>query len=236
MTKAFVLQQLRQHAQNQLQLGGVDKKSEKIYAALMTASENDIVFGDCPSCFCAYAECNSTGVGTSSYEGTTTQRTVALDYTTDPIIVVDGHEGAAVKGLELFYLRPGETCTYYRKDRIEDYVNLYGNQLHLQQFRDLNFLLKSHRVNRYTVKITAGPETFPIRPVFLAMEGSKEPVQVGYAYVRDEREYVLLDIKKVDSSKGNKGCFSPWMLVGLIFPPILIVALCVGIYRIVNSD
>lgn len=237
MTKAYVLQQLKQLVKQKLQSGDiVDKKTEKVYSGIMTASEDDLLFGDCPSSFRAYAVCNSTGVGTSSYEGTKTQRTVALDYTTDEYLFVDGHEGAALKALEIFYLEPGETTNYYHKDKLKDVITNYGLQLHLQQFRDLNFTLSSHRLNRYTVKITEETITYPIRPLYLAVEGSKEPVLVGYAYVKDETRYVILDPKEVNLFHNKKSCFSPWMLLGFLFPPLLIIALGVGLYRIATQD
>lgn len=237
MTKIFVLQQLKQLVTKQLQSGdSIDKKTEKIYSGIMDASEDDLLFGECPSSFRAYAVCNSTGVGTSSYEGTKTQRTVALDYTTEEYLFVDGHEGAALKALEIFYLKPGETTDYCHKDKLNDIVTNYGLQLHIQQFRDLNFVISSHRLNRCTVKITEEPITYPIRPLYLAMEGSKQPVLVGYAYVKDETRYVILDLKEINIFHNKKSCFSPWMLLGLLFPPLLIVALLVGLYRIATQD
>ena len=237
MTKSSILQYLKQYVRKELQTGNyIDKKAEKIFTIIESAAEEDIILGDCPNYFCAYMECNSTGVGTSYFEGTTTQRTVALDYTTDQYLFIDGHEGAAVKGLEIFYLKEGETINYYRKDSIRDLADMYGSDLHIQNFRDLNFLIKSHRLNRYTVKVTKGPFSYPIHPIFLASINKEHPTLVGYVYTIDETDYIIVDFKDVEVERKKRSWFSPWMLLGFFFPPLFIVALFVIFYRISKQD
>lgn len=235
MTKSAILQYLRQHAQKRLRSGDdISKKEKKIFSYIESASAEDIVLGEYPNYFCAYMECNSTGVGTSSFGNSTTQHTVALDYTTDQYLFIDGHEGAAVKGLEYLVLRPGETADYYKKSYIKDLAESYGYNLHLQRFRDLNILLNSHRLNRYAARITKGPTTLPICPIYLAVSNSSKPILVGYKYTENGNDYIIPDFDDIDTSKKRRSCFSPWMLLGLIFPPILIIAFFVVIYRLIT--
>lgn len=232
MEKSVILQRLRQHLQEEQEKGkAISKRRAKLYACLKDAVEEDIGLGDCPRYFYAYMICNSTGVGTSSFKGSETQRTVALDYTTDTYLFIDGHEGAAVKGLQLFHLKSGETVRYYRKDEMEKQAERYGLNLHLQQLRDLNFTFSDHRLNRYTANITQAPFSYPIRPVFVSIMGEERPILIGYVYENKGGEHFLIDIEDPrDVAKKPAGC-SPWMFLGFLFPPLLIIALIVIINR-----
>ena len=96
------------------QKGEVNKETARLISALKFVTAEGISFGNAPSWFCAYLECNSTGVGKSSFQGTETQRTVARDYVTDEYVFIDGHIGAGAKGLSLFCLKPGETVNYQK--------------------------------------------------------------------------------------------------------------------------
>lgn len=235
MTKLATLQYLKQHIQKRLQSSDdITREERKIFSSIESASAEDIIFGEYPSFFCAYMECNSTGVGTSHFGNTTTQNTVALDYTTDQYLFIDGHEGAAIKGLEYFVLKPGETANYYKKSSIKDLAEAYGFELHLQRFRDLNISLTSHRLNRCNVKITRDPTSLPIRPIFLATPKSNKPILVGYGYIENSEDYIIVDFNDVNTSKNSRSCFSPWMLLGFLFPPLLVIALIVIIYRLLT--
>ena len=114
MNKAAIIRQLNTFIDSLK--NNADKKTQKKITALQRVREETLIIGDQPKYFCARMECNSTGDGESSYEGTKTKRTVALDYVTDEYLFIDGNEHAAKKGLELFHLKPGETINYFRKD------------------------------------------------------------------------------------------------------------------------
>ncbi len=236
MNKLEILKHLKLKISNKLEgEDKVSKSKKKLYNELLNASENDISFRDCPTYFFAYMQCNSTGVGTSSFEGSTTQRTVALDYSTDQYLFFDGHQGAAQQGLEIFFLKQGETIQFYNKKQMEELATNYGYRLHLQQFRDLNFFLKSHRLNRYTAKITQGPFSYPIRPVFVAVISNEKPVFIGYLFEKDGHEYIIIDLDNTWESNEKKSGCSPWMFLGFLFPPVLVVAIIVMLYRILKE-
>lgn len=236
MDKSEILRQLKSHLKSGVSGVNIDKKTAKVVAALEKATEGDISFGDNPQYFYARLNCNSTGVGVSSFENTKTQRTVAMDYTTEEFLFIDGHEGTAVKGLELFHLKPGETVNYYKKSKMADVAASCGAKLHLQQFKELNFIIKDHRVNRYTASITRGPFSAPICPVFVSVMDVDQPVFIGYVYQKDGKEYVLIELKDIRNAGKGKSVFSPWMLLSLIFPPLLLVSVVVILLRIKNSQ
>ena len=194
----------------------------------------DIAIGEEPEYFYAYMECNSTGVGESSFGGTTTQRTVALDYKTDEFLFIDGHVSAGQKGLEIFLLKPGETINFYKKDDIVKVAKTHGFNLHMQYFRDLNFRLTDHRLNRYTVKVTHGPTTYPIRPILAKYNDKGNMCTIGYLYEKDGMEYIIIEPADIDSDKDaffkKTGC-APWMFLGFLFPPIFLVAIFVMLVK-----
>ncbi|MBQ8311562.1 MAG: hypothetical protein IJX80_11180 [Clostridia bacterium] len=210
-----------------------DKKTERLLSVLKSVTEEAISFGDAPSYFFAYIECNSTGVGTSSFQGTETQRTVARDYVTDEYLFIDGHVNAGAKGLSLFFLNPNQTINYYKKSDIVKVAKEFGFRIHLQYFQDLNFTLSDHRLNRHTVKITKGPFTYPIRPIFATVSEQGEKITIGYIYEKDGQEYIIIepeDYGEVRKKAHKSGC-APWMLFGLVFPPIFLVALLVWMIK-----
>ncbi len=204
---------------------GASKNNSRLFNELKTISPEDIYFGDAPQYFVAYINCNSTGVGESTYGNTKSQRTVARDYVTDEYLFIDGHLGAGKKGLELFYLKQGEIINFYSKDDIVKTAKEYGFNLHLQYFRDLNYSLTDHRLNRYNVNVTKGPFTYPVRPIFATTSKSKQ-VLIGYTYQANGTEYIIIEperSKKVSELKEKTGC-APWMFFGFVFPPILLAA------------
>ncbi len=224
MDKTIILEQLNSFIEAK-QANENDKKTARFLSALRSVTEEELSFGEQPKYFFAYMECNSTGVGRSSFQGTETQRTIARDYTTDEYLFVDGHVGAAEKGLQLFFIKPGQTIKYYKKSDIITLSKEHGFQLHLQYFRDLNFTLYDHRLNRHTVNITKGPFTYPVRPIYAATKAG-EKFTLGYLYEVSGQEHILIepdDPKKIEKEKSNTGC-SPWMLLGFVFPPIFLVA------------
>lgn len=235
MSKLNVLNYLNECIEKELENEDISKQRRQFLYALKNVTVDDITFGDTPSYFCAYLTCNSTGVGTSSFGSSTTQRTVSMDYTTDELLFIDGHEGTAVKGLEIFYLNPGEVINYHKKSDMKKVANSYGVKLHSQQFHDLNISLNDHRVNRYKANITKSPFSYPIRPIFVAMFEVEQPILVGYIYELEGQEYIIIELKEEQMREKSSSIFSPWMLLGLIFPPILIAAIIVIIYRIINN-
>lgn len=236
MTKTLILQYFQNYAQTHQNDEGVSKNLGALYSEILKATEKDILLGECPSYFCAYMKCNSTGVATSMYKGTETQRTVALDYITDEYVFIDGHEGAGRNGIGVFVLKPGdEPVICYSKDSMEKLAEKYGFELHIQQFKDLNFLYKSHRLNRYNAVVTKGPVKLPIRPVFLSILTAEQPICIGYVYEKDNKEYFIVDFQDVDKPKKKNTVFSWWMLLGFVFPPIFLVALPVIIFRAIKN-
>lgn len=224
MEKAEVLKHLRKFLDEQ-KGKELDKKTAHAYEMFRSVPEEDIVFGEQPKYFFAYMECNSTGVATSTFKGTETQRTVSKDYVTDEYLFIDGHLGAGSKGLSLFYLKPNETINYHSKDDIIKVAKTYGLQLHLQDFRDLNFSLTDHRLNRHKVHVTKGPFTYPIRPIFATHPEKDEKITIGYVYEMDGLEYIIIEpeIPSAFANLKKTGC-APWMFLGFVFPPILFVA------------
>ena len=228
MEKTEILKYLREFIESK-QKNDVDKKTARLLPLLKSITEEAISFGEAPKYFFAYIECNSTGVGTSSFQGTQTQRTVARDYVTDEHLFIDGHVGAGAKGLSLFYLKPNQTINYYKTSDIEKVAKEFGFQLHLRHFRDLNFTLSDHRLNRHTVKVTKGPFTYPIRPIIATISQKGEKIAIGYIYEKDGKEYVIIepeDPREIKKAANKSGC-APWMFLGFVFPPIFLVAIFV---------
>lgn len=232
MEKSQILNHLGKFIESR-QKNEVDKKTARLLQVLKTVTEDSISFGDAPKYFFAYIECNSTGVGTSRFQGTETQRTVARDYITDEHLFIDGHVGAGVKGLELFYLKPNQTINYRLKSDIIKVAKEYGFQLHMQHFRDLNFTLSDHRLNRHTVKVTKGPFAYPIRPIFATISQKGEKIAIGYIYEKDGKEYIIIepeDPAEIKKAANKSGC-APWMFLGFVFPPIFLVAIFVWLVK-----
>lgn len=224
MENALIIQHLQRFLAEQ-DGKPTDKRTACLYAKLRSVTEDEISLGNPPSYCFACLRCNSTGVGKSSFEGTETQRTVARDYVTDEKLFIDGHIGAGVKGLELFYLKQGEQILYYDLKESARAATEYGFRIHQQYFRDLNFMLTDHRLNRHTVELTKKPFQYPIRPIFATLRHDGTKITVGYLYEKDGREFVLIEPELPDRKQRNDGIgCAPWMLLGIVFPPVLIAA------------
>ena len=230
MEKSTILIHLRKFIETK-QNENVDRRTAKLYDALKKVNENCISIGAEPTYFFARLECNSTGVGTSSFGGTETQRTVALDYMTDETVFIDGHIGAGEKGLSIFYLKGNQTIIYYKKSDVDKAAFAYGYQLHRQNFSDLNFRLQEHRVNRYKAHMTKKPFTYPIRPVFARLEGGDKDITIGYVYVKDGLEYILIEPQEPKGDMDLLGC--AWSLFsGVLLMPL---AFCFSLFGGKNS-
>lgn len=223
MEKSEIIRHLKDYLSKQT-LQTASKKDLSFWESLRSVDEETILFGDPPTYFFAQVECNSTGVGESSFEGTKTRRTIARDYTTDEHLFVDGHVGAGEKGLSLFFLKEGQTINYYPKSDIVKVAKEYGFQLHLQYFKDLNFRLTDHRLNRHTINITRKPFSYPIRPIFAVVSEKGDKATIGYVYEMDGVEYIIIEPQNPSAiQKENPLGLKPWMLLSFLFPPLLIV-------------
>ncbi len=230
MEKSEILRELQKFIDSKKE-SATDKKTTNLLSILSKIDSDAISFGEEPSYFFANMECNSTAVGESRFNGTETRRTVALDYITDEYLFIDGHVPTGEKGLSLFYLKPNQRINYYRKADIVKVAKEYGFQLHLQNFRDLNFTLYDHRLNRYKVNVTDGPIKYPIRPIFAKISEKDDVIAIGYVYEKNGKEHIIIEPEDPNVVlKGESGC-APWMLLGLVFPPIWIVALFVWLVK-----
>ena len=223
MEKSSIIKKLKEYLLTQ-EGKTASKKEQSFLDSLHAVNEETLLLGEVPKYFFAQIECNSTGVGESSFEGTKTQRTIARDYTTDEHLFVDGHVGAGEKGLSLFFLKEGQTINFYPKSDILKVAKEYGFQLHLQYFRDLNFRLTDHRLNRHTVNITRKPFSYPIRPIFAVISEKGDKATIGYVYEMNGAEYIIIEPQDPSTiQKENPLGLKPWMLLSFLFPPLLIV-------------
>ena len=104
----------------------------------------------------------------------------------------------------------------------------------MQKFRDLNFLLTDHRLNRYNVRITNGPKTYPLRPILARYNDKGDVCTVGYLYEKDGVEHIIIEPSEIVDDKKNllkKLGLAPWMLLGIICPPVLIAAVFVVLFK-----
>ncbi len=200
------------------------KKERKKLDVLKSITVEMLSLGNKPQYFFARMECNSTAVGSSYYDGTETRRTVAQDYVTPEYLFIDGHEGTCKKGLELFYLKANQTINYYKKDDIKKVANRYGYLMHAQNFRDLNFTVSSHRINRYKVHLTRDPFSFPIQPIYVQMPDAEDKSVIGYLYEFNGSENVIIEPEKITTSKKSivNGTFFK-ILLFICCPPIGII-------------
>lgn len=231
MEKSQVLRYLKEFVKSK-QESKTQKGTAQDFSALSTLKEEEILFGEPPKYFFAKIICNSTGVGTSYFHGTETQRTIARDYVTDEHLFIDGDVGAGAKGLSLFFLKPNQTINYYKKSDVIKVAKEYGFQLHLQDFRDLNFTMTDHRLNRHKVQITREPFTYPIRPIYGVISEDGDKITLGYVYEAEGNEYIIIEPEDPSNlKKAKKGC-APWMILGLFFPPIWLVAAFVWLVKV----
>ena len=231
MDNKEIIAHLKEHIKTS---GETDTKTKKIFDCLKDITEEDIVIGEDVKYYRAYIECNSTGVGESSFGGTKTRKTVSLDYTTEEHLFVEGHIGAGEKGLSIFVLKPEETTEFYSTNDIVKIAKKRGFELHSQKFRDLNFLLTDHRLNRYNVRITNGPKTYPLRPILARYNDKGDVCTVGYLYEKDGVEHIIIEPSEIVDDKKNllkKLGLAPWMLLGIICPPVLIAAVFVVLFK-----
>ena len=105
-----------------------------------------------------------------------------------------------------------------------------GFRLHSQYFRDLNFTVYDHRLNRHQVNVTKGPFTLPIRPIIATISEKGDKITIGYVYEKDGKEFIIIEPEDPGKLGKKSGC-APWMYLGIIFPPILLVALFVWLAR-----
>ncbi len=233
MDKAIILTHLQKYLQSEEAAG----RASRFLSVLGSVTEEDISFGAQAKCFYAYMRCNSTGVGESSFGGTKHQRTVSRDYVTDEYLFVEGHTKTCEKALSLFHLKPGQKTTFHKASEVEKLAKDYGFFMQRQYFLDLNMLITSHRLNRYTVNKTKGPFTYPICPIYAATSKYSDKVVIGYIYEMNGKEHILIepeDPKQLKKENGNS-IFSPWMLLSFIFPPLILVVIFVIIVRYQNK-
>ncbi len=223
MNNQEILTHLQNYIRQEEEKNG-SKKPSKLLEALKSVSEEGITLGEAPKYFCAYMECNSTGVGVSSFEGTQTQRTVARDYITDEHLFIDGHVGAGAKGLSIFYCKEGQVVHYYQKSDMIKVAKETGFKLHLQHFSDLNIRMRDHRLNRYTAKITKGPFSYPIRPILAVISEKGDQMTIGYLYEKDGCEYIIIEPEEKDikGGGGKLGCLATG-LICMFCPPAILV-------------
>ncbi len=210
----------------------VDKKLQRVIIGLSSIKEDDLLPGNRPNYFFAHVECNSTAVGSSYYNGTETRRTVSRDYVTPEYLFIDGHEKTCKKGLELFYLKKGQSITYHHKKDILKVANYFGTMLHKQDFHDLNFTLSSHRINRHEIHISEGPFSFPIRPIFAQIKKTEEKIFIGYVYEYHGNEHIIIDPEKTAfKRKGilDRKFFN--VLLWIIFPPLAIFLAIINLFN-----
>ncbi len=233
MEKKTILAHLKKFI-GEKKAGEVNKQTANLISVLESITEEKISVGEAPKYFFASITCNSTGVGESSFEGTKTQKTVSMDYVTNEYLFVDGHMGAGGKGLSLFYLKPGQTINYFHKNDIVKKSKEYGFRLHSQAFRDLNFRLTDHRLNRHTVNITKGPFSYPVYPICAVISEKCTDYTLGYIYEQNDKEYIIIEPEdpKKAAKRGKNKFFSPWMLLALICPPLIIVVAIVILVKI----
>lgn len=221
MEKKIVIEQLKKYLVTEFKTD--DKDSKKKFLSIVEGlTEDDISFGPLPTFFYGYLQCNSTGVGESSFGNTETRRTVARDYRTDELLFIDGHEDTCRKGLQLFLLKSGQTVVYYKKSEAETIAKRQGFEIHRQYFSDLNITLRDHRLNRYQLHYTKEPFTLPIRAIF-GKTKQDEKFVLGYVYTKNETEHIVFEIQeppKAEKSKLSTGCLLG--LLGLVFPPLWI--------------
>ena len=196
MDNANILTELNKYVDTLQKSNPTDKKIKRQIATLSAIKAEDITLGSPPNYFFARIECNSTAVGSNYYNGTETRRTVAKDYITPEYLFIDGHEETGKKGLELFYLKQGQTINFHLKKNILKIANSYGLRLHMRDFSDLNFTLSSHHINRHKVNITKDPFSFPIRPIYIQIADSENKFVLGYTYEIDEKKHILIEPEK----------------------------------------
>lgn len=206
------------------------RKERKLLDRLEAVEAHDISFGKEPVIFSARLVCNSTGVAVSSFGGTETQHTVARDYETDEFLIIDGHFGAGVTALKLLYPRQCiKPCL--PKAKMEKAAKEYGYQLHYQYFRDLNCLMRDHRLNRYAVNVTSEYTKPPVRPIYAKLEKSDDVLVIGYVYEKNGKECILIepDIEAFSASEHSFGFI--WFILGFIFPPLFLVCLFMMLFK-----
>lgn len=233
-----IIRHLQEHISTKMD--HTDSKTKNMISTLESITEEDIIIGENVKYFNAYIECNSTGVGESRFGSTKTQRTVALDYNTEEYFFVDGHLGAGEKGLSIFFSDLTEIPPLYSKDDIPRIAKKYGDVLHAQKFRDLNFIMTNHRLNRHKVHITKGPFVYSIRPILARYNDKGDVCTVGYLYDKDKEEHIIIEPSYNNKSGEKKildniGC-SPWMLLGIFCPPVLMVAGIVMLIRFLKNS
>lgn len=223
MEKSTVLLHLQEYLKNEFQsAANQNKRLQGLLPKLKSMKAEDISFGPLPTFFCAYLQCNSTGVGESSYQTTDTRTTVARDYQTDEFLFADGDEGTCQKGLELIMLKPGENIQYQRKSDIEKIAKKYGWQVHGQYFRSLNISMRDHRLNSCEIKYTKQPFKLPIRAIFGRINEDQKAV-LGYVYEKDGDEYILIEINAPESENKATAKNLFFILLCIVFPPLILV-------------
>ena len=129
-------------------------------------------------------------------------------------------------------MKRGQSIRYYSKNEIVKLAKETGYQLHLQYFSDLNYYLHDHRLNRYSVNVTEGPFTYPIRPIIASVSEDGDKFTLGYIYEKDGQERILIepDEEAALTDESRKGC-SGWKLLGFLFPPILLIQFLVKFFK-----
>lgn len=186
----LVKQELVKYCKNEKWLK--NKKANVDYAnAVEQISEADITYGTQPIMAWGYVNANATAEGERYLNEVKSTRTISLDFTTKEALFKRNY--CVQKTMEKAQ-KLGLCGTYYEYS--SDLAEPEGKKLCRQNLSDLNYSMKSYRLNRSNVVYTSNDIKIPIWPIYanIKYKNKSKEEMIGYYYERNGQVYIDLDI------------------------------------------
>lgn len=200
-TKTQIVQAIKEYFNDEEKLKKIEKLDKKypgIVSKLKNCQPDDITLSDKVLVKSGHGEGHVTaeGIHKKDYD---LKRTVSFEFSTKGFLVIDNKqkvspyfsdEVSRIFGLEAIY-----------EHGIQSKVQMTGDSLAKQNLRDLNFDMRSCRVNREKF---VTEETFELDLQFIGIritdkKGQEKIIEVGVLYEQDETEHIEIRFSEMKS-------------------------------------
>ena len=176
------------------------KTNPEFAAAVQNMPADNVSFGPNPTIVAGYVKGGCTASGESTYESTTTKRTVSINFTTDTAVFMAKSNSASVDACKKAVKVFPEIKEYGSLRSLSECENMaeeHGRTLARNDLSDLDFSMKEYRLNRYEFVPVTNVFKVDLWQIFgwVSVNGKIKQFSMGYWYEKDGEKVVDLDIK-----------------------------------------
>lgn len=190
--KVFVLEAFKRYCAD----GGlkqIKKKSPRLAEQMRALLPEDIDLGPRPYLIFCCVEGNSTAVGESTFGNTISQRTVSIDHCTEPKLFMMNNNAADKRDCKKAALRFNYGDRVYKGTDDFYLAEAQGRELCKRDLSDLNFSMKSYRLNRWKLVRAGEPFNAPIRHIYANIKSGNKQKKISLGYLVDKNGVLNAD-------------------------------------------